>query len=297
MKILAASICYITASYIVLREYTVGFWWDRIFLDWEMNPLVRSHGIDLLLMPIDLVGRYLVLLLAPHHQSLDYGAYAIGSNFHWPDPYFVLGAIAIFTWIVALVWSWRTKRWAVFFCFVAFALTYGMIANAIALIGTIVADRLIYLPSVFFLILIALFISGWPRPITSVLVIVLALAGAWRSFSYASIWNSPRELFTLSVQNQPGSERAYDLLYTELKQAGEWEAAQRIGMAAVNAVPDSDRPYVMCIEADMALGQRADALRMYNRGMGVCRGFDKTFLVLAGGQLLNSPPPTTSPQQ
>lgn len=293
VRALIACICYITAGYIVLREYTVGFWWDRVFLSWEMNPLVRSRGIDSLLMPIQLIGRYLVLLIAPHRLSVDYGAYAIGWTVRWPNFYLALGFGVIIAWFVAVIWAWRRKAWAAFFCLVALALTYGMIGNLVALIGTIFADRLIYLPSAFFLILIGMALARLRPAAALPLVIVLALVGGWRAIDYARAWNSPRQLYALCVRNQPGSERAYDLLYTELKHEGRWAEAREVGRAAVQAVPDADRPYAMCIESDLALGDREDARKIYDRGVGACSGFDKLFLIMAGGKLLDPSHATT----
>jgi len=55
-------LCWLTAGYIVFRESILKFWWDRSFLDWTINPLVRSTGVDRWLLPFAILGRYTALL-------------------------------------------------------------------------------------------------------------------------------------------------------------------------------------------------------------------------------------------
>lgn len=289
LRLLIASICYITAGYVLLREYTVGFWWDRVFLEWVMNPLVRSHGIDRLLMPLVLVGRYLVLLVAPHRQSLDYGGTDIGWTANPHDPYLYLGALAVVAWIAFAVWALRTRRWAVLFCLLAFALTYGMVGNMVALIGTIFAERLMYLPSAFFLLLIGMALARAPARVGAGIVSVLVVAGGLAAFSYARLWDHPEALYRACVQHQPGAERPYDLLFGRLASRRDWNEARSVALTSIRIIPESDRPYAMAIEADLALGRKQEAWSTYLRGMGACRGFEKLYLLPYSKKITDAP--------
>lgn len=291
LGLLVASICYITAAYILLREHTVGFWWDRAFLEWVMNPLVRSHGLDRLLMPIVLAGRYLVLLVAPHRQSLDYGGTDIGWTVSPHDPYLCLGGLAVLAWTIAAVWASLKRQWAMLFCLLAFALTYGMAGNIVALIGTIFAERLMYLPSAFFLLLIGMGLARAPARLGVTISVVLVIAGGIAAFSYARLWNRPEALFRACIQNQPGAERPYDLLFSKLASRNDWEQALGVAQTSIGIIPESDRPYAMAIEADLALGRKQEAWDTYLRGMGACHGFEKLYL-LPYSQKITSPPPT-----
>lgn len=285
---LAASLCYLLAGYVFFREKVIGFTWDRIFLEWVMNPMVRSHGLDRLLMPLVLMGRYLVLLLAPHRQSIDYGAYAIGWIARRDDPYLYVGTCAVVVWIALCWWAVQYRRWPVFFCLIAFALTYGMIGNIVALIGTIFADRLIYLPSVFFLILIAIVLARLRAGVLAPLLAVLVALGSWSTVAYARLWNTPLVLFQQCLMNQPAAAIPYEAVYFEYKRQKDWMNAHRIAAEAVRAVPDSHWGYDFCIESDMALGDPADAWLAFNQGMKACSGFDRTLLVLSSSVLSNS---------
>src|SRR5439155_8416552 len=75
--ILILLLAWTLAGYIVFRESILKFWWERGFLDWTINPLVKSEGASRVLQPLALFGRYIALLIAPVQLSLDYGALII----------------------------------------------------------------------------------------------------------------------------------------------------------------------------------------------------------------------------
>lgn len=290
---LAITLCYFLAAYVFFREKVIGFTWDRIFLEWVMNPMVRSRGLDRVLMPFVLIGRYLVLLVAPHRQCIDYGGYAIGWIARFNDPYLYLGILAVLAWLALLWWSARQRRWAVVFCLLGLALTYGMIGNIVELIGTIFGDRLVYMPSIFFLILLAIFLARLPTAALTALMTVLVFLGSWSTFAYARLWNTPEALFLQCVANQPAAERPYQALFSEYRSRKDWVGARRVAGEAVRAVPDCEQPYTMCIEADLALSDLADARQMYNMGMQACTGLDRLTIVLTGSTI----PPEHGPAQ
>jgi protein O-mannosyl-transferase len=283
---LTVTLVYMLAAYLFLRERLIGFGWDRRFIEWVMNPMIRSHGMDRALMPLVLAGRYLILLVAPHRQSFDYGGHVIGWTVSVRDPYLYLGIFAVLLWIGLAVLSLRRRNWAVLFCLLAFALTYGMIGNIVALIGTIFAERLMYDPSIFFILLVAIGLARLPLSLASPLVVVLTIAGGLSAFAYARLWNDPIALYSQCVRNRPGSERAYDMLNWQYVGRGDWWASRRISHEALAALPDTNRPYEMCIEADLHTGgSLADAWRLYGQGMSHTEGFDRLYFVEFGGDI------------
>lgn len=299
---LCAGLVYLLAAYVVFRELMIGFSWDRAFLEWVLNPMVRSHGLDRVLMPVVLVGRYLVLLVAPHRLSLDYGGTAIGWTAGLTDPYLYLGALAIGGWVALACCAVLRRRWAVFFCLVGLGLTYGMVGNIVALIGPIFAERIMYLPSAFFLMLGAMLLAKAPARVGAPVVVLLVLVGGTYAFSYVRLWNDPMALYQRCLADQPGSERAYHLVYREYAYRGDWVSARRIGGESIAAARDSEMPYVMCIEADLALGRIDDARWMWEEGMSACHGFERLALVPYGREIdaaATTRPPTEfqSPHQ
>jgi len=264
-------LCWTLAAYLLLRERVAPVLWDRRFLDWDVNPLVRSAGWDRSLIPLALLGRYFFLLVFPLRLSIDYGAMVIGWKASFHDPYLYLGLVAAFAWAVCVIYSLSRRNWAMIFCLAAMAVCYAMIGNVLLLIGTIFGERLIYLPSAFFLIAIAIVLGRLPRQTLAPLVALLAIAGGIRAYVYARQWNDRLRFYRASVVVQPKSERVYALLWHEYKQAGNWQAAQQVAEEARRQEPECWQPYALCIESDLAQGDFDAADAAADQGLSVYR--------------------------
>ena len=123
---------WIWAGYLVWREHILKFEWDRTYMDPTVQPLVRSVGLDRVLMPIVLFGHYIAPLIWPAHLSVDYGADAIGSFAHLTDPFLWLGFAFVAVLIAALVWAGFKRHNFILFCLLGFCVTYGVVGNILA---------------------------------------------------------------------------------------------------------------------------------------------------------------------
>ena len=251
------------AAYILFRERILKFWWDRSFLDYTINPLVRTHGLlDGTLMPYVLLGRYVALLVAPIHLSIDWGGNLIGSRVRFNDPYLYIGLIVGNAWAIACVVAIAKKRWTVAFCLFAAAALLGMVLNAFTIIGTIFAERLLYIPSAFLLIVAAIALSKLrPRALVPVMVVIVTLMSL-RTVSYASEWNDRLRLYAYETAIFPQSNRLQILLGEELDRRGHSEE----GLAALSIARDLDPDYyrawmLSAIVAEHA-GRLAEALEL-----------------------------------
>jgi hypothetical protein len=132
IPILIVLLTWMLAGYIVFRESILKFWWDRNFLDWTINPLVRPDA-DRWLMPIVLLGRYASLLVFPWKLSPDYGARAIGWTAHASDPYLWIGVAAIGIWIIWFIIALRRRNAVATFALLAwlYSTRFGLALNAI----------------------------------------------------------------------------------------------------------------------------------------------------------------------
>ena len=267
IKLLAVALCWMLAAYFLLRERVASLSWDRNRLDWYVNPMIRSRGLDRILMPIALLGRYAMLLVFPRHLSIDYGGWIIGWTTSPRDPYLWLGFAALAAWIIAAAITWKRRHFPMLFCLLALAISYGIIGNVVALIGTIFADRLMYLPSAFFLIAIGIALSKIPARALAPIVILLAIFGGVQTFAYARLWNDPITLYQATLRNYPKSERAYLLLCNAHQDRAEWAEALAVAHQACAAVPERWEPYVMCIQAELAVGNYAGATAAADEGL------------------------------
>ena len=257
------------AGYIVFRESILKFWWDRNFLDWTINPLVRPDA-DRWLMPIALLGRYTTLLVFPWKLSPDYGAKVIGWTVRLSDPYLWIGAAAIVAWIVWIIIAVLRRNRVAIFALLALFVTYGVVSNFLILIGTNFAERLMYLPSVFFLLLVATLLARLDRRVlVPVMALLLTLAAA-RSLTYAQRWNDRLSFYQTSLA-QPRSIRLYILLAFEQMSRGDVNAATTTAVHASNELPEYWEVWVLRYKVALR-GTRSTKLNNTSIGPQARRG-------------------------
>jgi len=216
LKLAGASIGILLGAYVVLRENVLGlkFWWDRNFLDWTINPLVRADA-DRVWMPVVLLGRYIGLLFAPYKLSPDYGATVIGWQVDWRQPWIYLGFISIALWIALTIRALRNRDGAMTFCLLALAITYGIVGNIVSLIGTNFAERLMYLPSVFFVMVIAMLLAALNPRFVSIALTFVVLSFGIRTITYAAKWNDSTSFYHYAIGQQPKAIRLRMLLVSD----------------------------------------------------------------------------------
>lgn len=114
-----------------------------------MNPLIDADIAGRLVTPFTILGRYVRMLLMPDQLSSDYGLRVIDVNGQ-PDVHTLLGVGAA----AGLIYACRFWRSAATLprCAALLALmflgSYVLISNTVLMIGVIVAERLMYWPSV-----------------------------------------------------------------------------------------------------------------------------------------------------
>jgi hypothetical protein len=269
LLMLTVAVCWALAGYILVRETWIRFWWDRSLLDWTVNPLVLSQGLDRWLVPLALLGRYTALLVAPTRLSLDYGGLVIPSSAHAGDPYLYLGAAALALWIVLFVGAARRRAWPTVFCLLALGITYGMVANVITLIGTIFAERLMYLPSVFFVILAAQALARLPRRAGAAALVLLVVMGSLRTWTYARLWNDRLTIYAASAAAQPRSVQAHLLLSNELRKRREFDRAEEAAAAARALAPEHWEVYYYSGLNALERGDLDEAERYAGKALGL----------------------------
>ncbi|MBC8109224.1 MAG: hypothetical protein H7Z14_21740 [Anaerolineae bacterium] len=265
--LLTILVCWSVAGYIVFRESILKFSWDRGFLDWTINPLVRSVGVDRWFMPFVILGHYVALLIAPIYLSPDYGSKVIGWTVRWNDPYLWIGIVSAFASVFAILTAWKRQQRAVLFCLIGLLLTYGLISNFAILIGTNFGERLMYLPSAFFLILVAI-IASRSRSLRIALTIVIVLFSV-RTITYAGRWNDRRSFYEYSIAHQPDSIRLRMLLIAELQREKKLDEADRVAADARALLPEYDEIWIQSADLASARGEFDRAEEYLNRAMTI----------------------------
>jgi hypothetical protein len=157
---------------------------------------------------------YLRLLVAPLRLSYDYSHAQIPLIDSPSDPRLLvaLGVAALLVLTLA-----RTLRRAPAVCFAVgfFALTFALVSNVLVPIGTILGERLLYVPSIGFCLLVALAahalarrVGEARRPVVFAVVMSLVIAPhAVRSIVRNRDWKDSSTLFIRDLESAPYSAK------------------------------------------------------------------------------------------
>ncbi len=123
------------------------------------NPIVGATPVQGFLTAISVLGRYLGLLVFPHKLSADYSYHQIplyGEAGNTAGDFLAWASLAAVLALLGVAWRWRARQpllaWGILFFLVMQLPT----SNLLVLIGSIMAERFLYLPSIGFCVVAAL---------------------------------------------------------------------------------------------------------------------------------------------
>jgi tetratricopeptide (TPR) repeat protein len=182
------------------------------------NPIAGAGFWTGRLTAIKVLARYLWLTIWPLRLSADYSYSEIplarGSLQDW------IAWIAIAAALALTVLLWRRNRTACFFAGFAF-LNLLPTANLIFPVGTIMAERFLYLPAAGLLACLILAVDG-VTPRANLAIGLLGLVGVGfgvRTWMRNRDWRDDLTMATASVQSSPRSFKVHRLLATALFQS------------------------------------------------------------------------------
>ena len=182
------------------------------------NPLLGARFWTARITAVKVIGRYFGLLLWPARLSYDYSYNAV-PLFGWGlntagDWMALAAAVACLAIAVAAIRSYR-RHPAVFFSVVFFFVTLAPTSNLLMVIGSIMAERFLYLPSVGFVVCAVAALAAWRRRLplsetacryTAVLTCsVLLIALGARTYARNQDWLDERRFWRSGVEAAPGS--------------------------------------------------------------------------------------------
>jgi len=242
------------------------------------NPITGAGFWQGRVTALQVIARYLGLMIWPAHLSSDY-SYAQIPLAHGASQYWVvgMGALAVALLVAAL---YRRNRTAFFLlCFSGIALSPT--ANLLFPIGTIMADRFLYVPAIGLVacLVMAVDAAGKHVPVkhfAPVALGVIAIVGAIRTWVRNADWHDQLSMAEASVQTSPNSFKVHRLLAATLRENAPPGAsldrpiaeAER-AVAILDALPDSlntREPYRLAGGFHLAKG---DAWRERNPALSV----------------------------
>jgi len=247
--------------YLWVRWRVVG---GFLFTDvgFEENPLAFAPLEVRLLTSVAVLGKGLALLLLPVDLTPDYSYRAIPAVTSLADPRVLVSSAAILG-VAAL--AVRTRRaWGLgLFAVLWYGISILPASNLAFPIGTIFGERLLYLPSVAFCLILGAAASrlgtrlGAVGHAAAAALLVAYSAGSW---AYARVWSDPASLFSSAVRTRPESSRAHRLLGGALMEQGRAEEAVVEFTRAVEILRDSPAPRTVLSRPRLELAVAYDRL-------------------------------------
>lgn len=205
----------VTGLYLILRVAVLkGL--APMQVDFYLNPLAHASVSSRTLTGLKILFQNLGLFFYPGSFSADYSYNQVPLITQWNSPLSLLVVAGTGLLIAFLLWSYRRCR-EVFFGLVFFLITYSIVSNLFVPIGTIRADRLLYLPCLG-LCIIGGFVLARLQSLAAVSSRRLAFQGGLaililvlmaRTIARNRDWRDEFPLYYQTVQSSPRSTKAH----------------------------------------------------------------------------------------
>jgi tetratricopeptide (TPR) repeat protein len=236
-------IIYLSIRYLILGQLTATS--TIPFID---NPLAHTSLLPRLLTAAKVTMKYLYLLILPLNLSADYSYRQIpvsSTVFEWET---FISLIVIIIVLSGIVWSYR-RSGEILFSIIFFSITFSTVSNFIVPIGTIMGERLLYLPSLgFFMFCVLLFEKAFRLkpmlllnkriPIFLIILFLLILSlYSYRTMLRNRDWANEYNLFHSAVTVSPNSAKTHYKLGIAYAEVGMYDEAIQEYRRALHIYP------------------------------------------------------------
>lgn len=241
---------------------TIGIGQPIPFVD---NPAASAGSLAGRLTGLGTLARYARLLLWPDRLSADYSYDQIPIIRSLLDPLAVLGLLILAA--VVLGGLWLARRVPAFaFALLFMAASASLTTNVVLFIGTLLAERLMYLPSAGLCLLAGWAVGEATGPtarrlaVGAAIVAVLLLAG--RSWARVPDWKDDFSLYSSAARVSPRSARIRYNLGNGYLKSGRYADAESNYREALRIYPEFQDARVNLGMALLQMGRPQDALAL-----------------------------------
>jgi tetratricopeptide (TPR) repeat protein len=238
------------------------------------NPLSHVPVMVRELTGLKVLFQSLGLLLWPVRLSADYSYNQIPLITQWSSPAGLAVIALSLAFLLLLGWSYFRAP-DIFFGLGYFLATYSVVSNLVVHIGTIRADRLLYMPSLGILLIVGTLLAGLDRRLQrpmakkafrlSVVVIVILLMT--QTVRRNSDWQDEMTLWLQTVRTAPNSARAHHTLGSVLAARREFSLALEQYRVA-ESIYAEDAMLICDLGTVLSqLGRADEALQYYRRAV------------------------------
>ena len=232
------------------------------------NPAASSGPLAGRLTGLACVARYAGLLAWPARLSADYSFDQIPVVRTFADPLVLAGAVIVLGTCVGgflLLRRWPAAGFALLAAAVSFALT----SNLVLFIGTLLAERLLYMPSVGFCLLLGALVAAAGRRRFGRIAIVasfgLCALASWRTTIRMPDWHDDLVLYRSAAAVSPRSARIRYNLGNVYLRAGRFPAAEGEYRTALSIYADFTDAIANLGMALLQQGRAREALEFLGR--------------------------------
>ena len=203
------------------------------------NPLAVIPAQWRILNAVRVAWKYAALHFYPARLSCDYSFNTIPIYLDWRHtlPAFFAALAVVAAWIWA---AWR-RRSGLILAGGIYLGGFAVTANILMPTGTIMGERLAYLPSAGFCLLAALawsWLQGRQRTVAIAALAVVVAAFGMRTMVRNLDWNDNMSLYSTGVRASPGSAKMHGNLGGEYQAAVRWDLAASEYETALRINPD-----------------------------------------------------------
>ena len=260
----------VAAAYLVLLWKMQGGRFGPRIINFLDNPLVWLPRSLRILNALRVAWKYVGLHVYPATLSCDYSYNAIllYANWRYTAPAVVAALLVLALWI----WTLWTKRNAWFLAGAIYLTGFAATANLIVPTGTIMGERLAYLPSAGFCLLAALLwlrLENYQRRLAWAVLAVVVVALAARTVVRNQDWRDNFSLFSAGVRAVPGSAKMHFALGGEYMNRGELQVALPELQTALRIYPDYPEAMEFSGIVESQLGHDQEARRFFEKGLSM----------------------------
>jgi tetratricopeptide (TPR) repeat protein len=232
-------------------------------IEFADNPLVGMDFWTARLTAVRVIGKQIWLLVWPANLSCDYSYNAVPA-FAWFDWKALAALVAVAGAVAAAAWclKWRKR--------VFFLLAFGLAAlaptsNLVLRIGSIMAERFLYLPALAFAggVVLAVFtVARQRRRAAAVVLAVIAVGWTARTWARNPDWRDEITLWSAAAKAEPSSYKAHWAWSVHVRETQPETAAAEAerSLAILEGLPDERNALPAYENAGLVFGVMGDRL-------------------------------------
>ena len=259
-----------TLAYIAVFWKLKGGRLGEISIAFVDNPLASLPAEWRILNALRIAWRYARLLVFPATLSCDYSYNAILLYANWQHT--VLAAAAALLVVGFWIYLFSTGRRDGFLAGAIYFSAFAVTSNLLIPSGTIMGERLAYLPSAGFCLAIALIwarLENYRSRLAWAALLVVSVALATRTVARNHDWRDDFSLFSTDVRAVPGSAKIHGNLGVEYKYRGQPDAAIGEFQTALRIYPNFPEVLEVYGIVMSQMGTDEEALRLLEKALSL----------------------------